>query len=80
MPTAAALINHHHHPSGLLLVVLIVIAVLYVGWRTGNLRRLRIGGRATRLRADLRDQRISPFTLLPLALLVIVVVVLLVVH
>jgi hypothetical protein len=79
VPTAV-LTNHHHRPSGLLLFVLIVIAILYVAWRTGNLGRLRLGGRATRLRADLRDQRISPFTLMPLALLVIVVIVLLVAH
>jgi uncharacterized membrane protein YidH (DUF202 family) len=77
---SAALTNHHHTPSGLLLFVLIVIAILYVTWRTGNLGRLRNGLRATRLRSDLRDQRISPFTLMPLALLVIVVVVLLVAH
>jgi hypothetical protein len=79
VPTAA-LTNHHHTPSGLLLFVLIVIAIVYVAWRTGNLGRLRIGGRATRLRADLRDQRISPFTLMPLVLLVILIIVLLIAH
>lgn len=71
---------HHQRPSGALLAALIVLAVLYIGWRTGRLRRLRSGIRASRLRADLREHRFSPVSFIPLALLVIVVVVLLIAH
>lgn len=76
----SAVLHHHHSPSGPELAVLIVIAILYVGWRTGRLGRLRAGARASRLRGDLREQRLSPFSFVPLALLVIVVVVLLIAH
>lgn len=80
MLRSAALLRHHHLPNGVLLAVLIMIAILYVGWRTGRLRNLRPGRRLRLLRGDLREQRISPFSLVPLAVLVIVIVVLLVAH
>lgn len=76
----SAALRHHQIPSGPVLAVLIVIAILYVGWRTGRLGRLRAGARASRLISDLRGQRLSPFSFVPLALLVIVVVVLLIAH
>ena len=80
MTGSAALLHHHRTPSGLLLLVLVVLVFLYVGWRTGRLRRLRTGMRTINLWAELRQQGISPFSLIPLALLVIVVVVLLIAH
>ncbi len=80
MIVTAALAQGHRTPTGLVLVLLIVLAVLYVAWRTGRLGRLRAGTSARRLRAELRGVRISPFSLLPLAVLVIVVAVLLIAH
>ncbi len=70
--------RHHHTSGGVVLIAVIVLAVLYVGWRSGLLGRLWAGVRSSSLRGELREHRISPFTLLPLALLVIVVVVLLI--
>lgn len=79
MPHSAAL-QHHHTPSGVLLAVLVALAILYAGWRMGWLGRLRAGQRARRLRDELNEQRISPVSLIPLAVLVVVVVLLIVNH
>jgi hypothetical protein len=77
----AALAQHHRGPSGWVLGALIVLAILYFGWRRGRGRSSQnLSGRLTRLRAELPDLRIGPLTLLPLALLVIVIVILLVTH
>lgn len=79
----AVLAQHHRGPTGWLLGALIVLAILYLGWRRGRARRPNglagLTGLA-RLRAEFRELRIGPLTLLPLALLVIVVVVLLIAH
>ncbi len=66
----------HRAPTGWLLVLPIVVAVVYAGWRTGRLRKLRIAGRGLRLRNELRGIHISPLALVPTALLLIVIVVL----
>ncbi|MDE3132758.1 MAG: hypothetical protein KGL15_01685 [Acidobacteriota bacterium] len=76
----AALAQHHRGPNGWVLGALLVLAIVYVAWWRGRARGGHGGSRLARLRADLRDQRIGPLTLLPLALLVIVIVVLLVAH
>lgn len=73
----AALAHHHGGPDGWVLGALIVLAILYAGWRRGRARNEPGVNRLERLRADLRDLRIGPLTLLPLVLLVIAIVVLL---
>jgi hypothetical protein len=79
--TPAVLAEHHRNPSGWLLAVLIVLVIVYFGWRRSRGRSSQsLSDRLTRLRAELSDLRIGPLTLLPLALLVIVVVILLVAH
>jgi small-conductance mechanosensitive channel len=80
MLAQAALNPHHRAPGGVLLAVLILLAILYVAWRTGRLRGLWSLARSRSLRNELRDHRISPLSLLPLAVLVIVLVVLLIAH
>jgi heme A synthase len=80
MPAGTALHYQHRAPGGVLLLVLIVLAILYVAWRTGRLRGLWSLARARSLRSEVRDHRISPLALLPLAVLVIVVVILLIAH
>ncbi len=72
--------HHHRPPSGPLLAALIVLAALYVGARTGRLGRLRSGLRAFRVRQEMRGVHVSPLSLVPLAVLVVVVVVLVTAH
>ncbi len=62
----------HKLPSGVLLAVILGLLLLYVAWRTGRLRGLRVR------RLDmLRGARPSPLALLPTVLLVLVIAVLL---
>ena len=63
-----------------MVVVVIAFVLLYLAWRTGRIRSLHARNRALNWRAELREAGISPFSLIPLALLVIVVVILLVAH
>ncbi len=48
-----ALVAHHRAPSGWFLVGVVVIVLLYVGWRTGRLRRLRTLEGVTRMRGTI---------------------------
>ncbi|MGH7211365.1 MAG: hypothetical protein ACREF1_07890 [Acetobacteraceae bacterium] len=75
-----AVVEHHRTPTGPLLVVVIVLALLYVAWRTGRLRRLRGLSGAARLRSELTGLRIRPLAFLPLTVLVIVAALLLILH
>lgn len=76
IPVAA--LQHHQTPGLGLILVLIVLGLLYVAWRTRRLGRLRTLFGVARMRRELHDERISPVSFLPLAVLVIVVVVLLI--
>lgn len=76
----AALEHHHHAPTGALLVVLIVLALLYVALRTGRLGRLRGLSWARMPRRDASGPGVSPFALVPLLILVIVVLALVLGH
>jgi cytochrome oxidase Cu insertion factor (SCO1/SenC/PrrC family)/thiol-disulfide isomerase/thioredoxin len=67
----------HQTPTAWFLVLVILLALLYVGWRTGRLGKLRSGLGVMRLRNELRGVRVRPVALLPTALLVVVVVALL---
>ena len=73
---AATHASGHRAPTGWLVVLPIVVAVLYAGSRTGRLAKLRTAARGIRLRNELRGMRVSPFALVPTALLLIVIVVL----
>lgn len=76
-----AALQQHHRPPGLALIfILIALGVLYVAWRTRWLGRLRTLLGVSRMRRELQGYRISPVSLIPLAVLVIVVVVLVVEH
>lgn len=77
LPATAA---HHTTPSGVFLVVVIVLVLLYVGWRTGRLRRLRTLAVFTRARHDLGGVRIRPLSFVPLAVLLIVIAVIVLAH
>ena len=70
----------HQTPTGWFLAILIVLALLYVGWRTGRLGKLRSGFAGLRLRSELKGIRIRPIALVPTALLVIVIILLVVNH
>jgi hypothetical protein len=73
----APILEHHHRAPALWFVaVLVLIGLLYWGWRTGRLGRLRSAARVARLRSELAGVRLRPVALVPTALLVIVVVVL----
>jgi cytochrome oxidase Cu insertion factor (SCO1/SenC/PrrC family)/thiol-disulfide isomerase/thioredoxin len=61
--------THHKFPSGLFLVVLIVLLLLYVGWRTGRLRKLNLPRRWSMP----KGVKVRPIALLPAALLVVVI-------
>jgi cytochrome c biogenesis protein CcmG/thiol:disulfide interchange protein DsbE len=79
-PAAASskqITNHHKTPTGWFLALIIFLAVLYVGWRTGRLGKVRGAVRVRLLRNELRDVRIRPVALLPSLLLVVVLVALL---
>ena len=78
IPTA--LVRHHQAPGIVLVMVIVVLGLLYVAWRTGRLRGRRPLLGVSRAREELKETRISPFTLVPLALLVIVVIVLILAH
>jgi len=72
--------NPHKTAAALFLALLIVLALLYVGWRTGRLGKLRSAVGVMRLRGELRGVRVRPIALLPTALLLVVVVALLINH
>jgi cytochrome oxidase Cu insertion factor (SCO1/SenC/PrrC family)/thiol-disulfide isomerase/thioredoxin len=67
--------NHEHHklPSGLFLVVLVLLLVLYVGWRTGRLRKLKLRAAVPRRWSLPEGVKVRPIALLPVALLLVVV-------
>jgi len=69
---------HAHHTTVWFLTLLIVLALLYIGWRTGQLRKLRGALGGMRMRSELRGVRVGPFALLPTALLLIVIAILLI--
>jgi len=73
--TAAAT---HYAQTAVFVAVVILLALLYVGWRTGRLGKLRGAAARLRLRNEMKDVRIRPVTLLPLALLLIVIVLVLI--
>ena len=66
----------HRAPTGWLLVILILLALLYVGWRTGSLGKVRRSFGALRLRSELRGIRIRPIALVPTVVLLTVIVLL----
>jgi cytochrome oxidase Cu insertion factor (SCO1/SenC/PrrC family)/thiol-disulfide isomerase/thioredoxin len=66
--------NHHQTPTGWLLALLILLLLVYVGWRSGRLRKLRGAVGAMKLRREHRGVKVRPVALLPTALLVVVVV------
>jgi hypothetical protein len=68
----------HQAPTGWLLVILIVLGLLYLGWRTGRLGKLRSAAGGLRLRGELKGIRISPLALVPTALLLIAIALLLI--
>jgi hypothetical protein len=72
--------HHRGATSGWLIALLVVLGLLYVGWRSGALRR--IGADVGRMRPgrELRGLRIRPITLLPSLALLIVVLVLVIEH
>ncbi len=71
---------HHRGQAGWLLALVVLLVLLYVGWRTGRLGRLRSSAEAWRVRGELKGVRLRPVALLPTVLLVIVVLVLLIDH
>lgn len=77
---AATAAHHHRTPNALVVVVVVAFALLYIAWRTGRIKPLRARGRTLNWRAELRESGVSPFSFIPLALLVVVVVVLLIAH
>jgi hypothetical protein len=77
---AAAITHAHRSPGGLLLIVIVALALLYIAWRNGRLGNLRGTLRTLGLRRELQEHRISPFSLVPLGVLLIVVVVLVIAH
>ena len=74
----ASVVDHHHTPSALVVVVVVAFVLLYIAWRTGRIKSLHARNRTLNWRAELRESRISPYSLIPLAVLVIVVVLLLI--
>jgi cytochrome oxidase Cu insertion factor (SCO1/SenC/PrrC family)/thiol-disulfide isomerase/thioredoxin len=66
--------NHHKTPTGWFLALLILLLLVYIGWRSGRLRKLRGVVGEMRLLGEMRGVRIRPVALLPTALLVVVVV------
>jgi cytochrome oxidase Cu insertion factor (SCO1/SenC/PrrC family)/thiol-disulfide isomerase/thioredoxin len=65
--------QHHKLPSGVFLVVLIVILLLYVGWRSGRLRKLQLRRAIPRRWSLPKGLRVRPIALLPTVLLAVVV-------
>ena len=78
--TLPALVAHHHTPTGVFLVVIVALVLVYIGWRSGHLRRLRSIAGTTRVRNELKNARVGPLSFVPLAVLVIVIVVLVIAH
>ena len=72
--------HHHRTPSVLVAVIAVAFVLLYIAWRTGRIKPLRARSGALNWRAELKESGISPFSLIPLAVLVLVVVVLLIAH
>lgn len=77
---AATAIHHHRTPNVVVVVVVVALVLVYIGWRTGRIKPLHARNRTLNWRAELRESGVSPFSFIPLAVLVIVVVVLLVEH
>lgn len=77
---AITAVHQHRTPNAVVVVVVIAFALLYIAWRTGRIRPLRSRQRALNWRAELRESGISPYSLIPLAVLAIVVAVLLLGH
>jgi len=75
---AATPSNHHQTPTAWFVALLILLLLVYVGWRSGRLRRLRGVVGVMRVRSELRGVRVRPVALLPTVLLAVVVVALLV--
>jgi hypothetical protein len=76
---------HHATPAGWFLAVVVLLVLLYILWRRGRLRRLldAIGERrGTGSGRGLLPEgvHVRPVTLLPLALLLIVIAVLVISH
>ena len=79
-PKSARAGKRHQTPTGWFLALLVVLALLYVAFRTGRLKKLwRAVGRQ-RMRGELRGLRIRPIALLPMVLLMIVVIALVINH
>jgi hypothetical protein len=83
--------THRATPAGWFLAVVVLLVVLYMLWRSGHLRRLlgaigerRMTGSGRRMTGSGRGLpegvRVRPVTLLPLALLLIVIAVLVISH
>jgi cytochrome oxidase Cu insertion factor (SCO1/SenC/PrrC family)/thiol-disulfide isomerase/thioredoxin len=73
-------VTHHKNPTGWFLAALILLALLYVGWRSGAIRKLLAAVGRARLRGELKGVRIRPIALLPTLLLLIIVVALVINH